>query len=269
MITSMKRIVFICGILSMALIGYAQDGYRPMLKLGRTWNVKSVFVLTVDNERNKRQFKDMNEAYEHAITEELTYKVVEETKMVDRTCFRIALSVNAHDQSGVPYDESAEKVSWLTIPQEENLYMYEEDRQVFLYDSSEKQDWVLEFDFRVPTSKEVQTIYVNNDNYLRYMIQSDLCWVEGVGSNKFGPRSGLNMLGTSSVYALEDKLLSVYDNNKCIFKYEDFSGGATNIVKAMKLCEPNTGIFDLQGRRLIQKPKKGVYIQEGKKRVVK
>ena len=128
----MKRVLLVCSILSMVLIGYAQDGYHPMLKLGRTWNVKSVFVLTVDNERNKRQFKDMNEAYEHAITEELTYKVVEETKMADRTCYRIALSVNAHVQSGVLYDESAEKVSWLTIPTEEDLYMYEEDRQVFL-----------------------------------------------------------------------------------------------------------------------------------------
>lgn len=41
------------------------------------------------------------------------------------------------------------------------------------------------------------------------------------------------------------------------------------VVSIHKDCSDTTPIFDLQGRRLMQKPAKGVYIQDGKKVVVK
>jgi len=41
------------------------------------------------------------------------------------------------------------------------------------------------------------------------------------------------------------------------------------VVGVHKVCSETTPIYDLQGRHLTQKPAKGIYIQDGKKVVVK
>ena len=83
--------------------------------------------------------------------------------------------------------------------------------------------------------------------------------------------------------------VSVYDNGNCIFENDDFTAEGeeindedfpskepTGISDAPRLNDKGQmtndkrgGVYDLQGRRLTQKPEKGVYIENGRKRVVK
>jgi hypothetical protein len=63
---------------------------------------------------------------------------------------------------------------------------------------------------------------------------------------------------------------AVYDGDECIFERQDFSRPAVTAIKDIESVHPvkNT-LYDLQGRRLSTKPSKGVYIENGKKWVVK
>ena len=61
------------------------------------------------------------------------------------------------------------------------------------------------------------------------------------------------------------KSLEPWRNFGSIVPLDDVDG----VVSIHKDCSDSTPIFDLQGRRLTQKPVKGMYIQDGKKVVVK
>ena len=61
------------------------------------------------------------------------------------------------------------------------------------------------------------------------------------------------------------KSLEPWRNFGSIVPLDDVDG----VVSIHKDCSDSTPIFDLQGRRLTQKPAKGMYIQDGKKVVVK
>jgi len=66
-------------------------------------------------------------------------------------------------------------------------------------------------------------------------------------------------------------------DNKVVFRSEDINEWIYNVHSGIKDTEIDEGkkkgidniLYDLQGRRLTQKPTKGVYIQDGRKRIVK
>jgi hypothetical protein len=95
-------------------------------------------------------------------------------------------------------------------------------------------------------------------------------WIEGIGCTG-GPyfTSWYMMIGNKPL------LLSCYDGDECIFDIEEFAGFVTTSVEDIpravhsRSVSPDAPIYDLQGRRLSATPQKGVYIQHGKKRVVK
>ena len=60
-------------------------------------------------------------------------------------------------------------------------------------------------------------------------------------------------------------------NKVCLFGYPDFYEDYTTGSVSITRSRSNSPIvpYDLQGRQLAQKPTKGVYIQDGKKVVVK
>ena len=95
-------------------------------------------------------------------------------------------------------------------------------------------------------------------------------WIEGIGCTG-NPYFTFwrNIIGNWPL------LLSCYDGDECIFNIEEFSDAVSSIEASVNdapkigratLDEP---IYDLQGRRLSAKPQKGLYIQNGKKKVVK
>ena len=95
-------------------------------------------------------------------------------------------------------------------------------------------------------------------------------WIEGIGCT--GYPHNLFWFDIIGNYPL---LVSVYDGDKCIFDIEEFGSivatSVRDIPKATneRNISPDAPIYDLQGRRLSAMPQKGVYIQNGKKKLVK
>ena len=92
------------------------------------------------------------------------------------------------------------------------------------------------------------------------------CWVEGIGSLKYGinVRGGKEYSGTSQV------LLSCTQGDKPLYIRNQGTDEIENpSVEPKSDFAKATPLYDLQGRRLIQKPERGVYIQGGRKVVIK
>jgi len=97
------------------------------------------------------------------------------------------------------------------------------------------------------------------------ILTGNIVWIEGVGSGA-GPFSPWIPLPPRDSY-----LQSCMLNKVCLFGYPDFYEDYTTGSVSITRSRSNSPIvpYDLQGRQLAQKPTKGVYIQDGKKVVVK
>lgn len=161
--------------------------------------------------------------------------------------------------------------------------MREEGKKVFLiHDGNGKYDRVLLFDFGLKTGEQVEvagsTVKVVRTDYIvsegrkyhrltlhqieRGKDTGRTCyWTEGIGSD-----SGLLQ---SLPWDAVDKLqLVVTDEDNCI--YNNSTVVLEINIPYVETKEMSTNdIYDLQGRRLTQQPHKGVYIQNGRKMVVK
>ena len=87
-------------------------------------------------------------------------------------------------------------------------------------------------------------------------------WVEGIGSMYY--------LTSYSLYA--GNCYSFYScqlNGETLFTQKDYPYTVNIHNQPLTDGDASSSLYDLQGRRLMQKPAKGVYIQEGRKRVVK
>ena len=62
---------------------------------------------------------------------------------------------------------------------------------------------------------------------------------------------------------IKDAIVKMEKNG--IYQWDDF---VTLDIEAIKAC-PTYSLYDLQGRRLTQQPRKGVYIRDGQKVMVK
>ena len=109
------------------------------------------------------------------------------------------------------------------------------------------------------------------DAYKEYFGSEDgvlignIVWIEGVGSGA-GPFSPWMALPPRNSYLQSCEL-----NKVCLFGYPDFYEDNTTGSASITRSRSNSPIvpYDLQGRRLKQKPTKGVYIQNGKKVIVR
>lgn len=87
-------------------------------------------------------------------------------------------------------------------------------------------------------------------------------WMEGIGSFECGITGSM---GSSSA---KQQLIKCTKGDVVLFEYADPS--VTDDINAALQGEVATSsIYDLQGRRLTTKPKKGVYIRNGRKYVVR
>ena len=94
---------------------------------------------------------------------------------------------------------------------------------------------------------------------------SNIVWIEGIGSGA-GPFSPWMALPPRDSYLQSCEL-----NKVCLFGYPDFyeNYAMGDVSSTRSISSPPVVPYDLQGRRLTDKPASGVYIENGKKRVVK
>ena len=151
------------------------------------------------------------------------------------------------------------------------------DGEIILY------DFTLKAGDKYPTSSEVAPIYVNDiktittlDGIERksFYLSNGLEIIEGIGCINSRALLVHYLYSTAPRYYLwSDWDVNSYELFLCEYKRDNISiyskvpNTNTSIERIHKLHHPI--YFDLQGRRLTQKPAKGVYIQDGKKVVVK
>ena len=86
-------------------------------------------------------------------------------------------------------------------------------------------------------------------------------WVEGVGSLNYG------IMGMSHAATAEQRLLRCKKGAETIFEMD---GMTTTAVESPETAlSATTTFYDLQGRRVVGKPKSGIYIRGGRKQAVR
>ena len=93
-------------------------------------------------------------------------------------------------------------------------------------------------------------------------------WIEGVGSQLTGIDDPIHERPQASVDYT--RFVSCYEDGRCIFSAEDFTISALSCLKASTIRQlVNCQWHDLSGRRLSAPPAKGIYIEDGQKRVAR
>ena len=222
--------------------GVPADSYYPMLTIGKTWNIQESWQ---DDEQNT-QYRNYS------------LRITGDTIIKGRTYYVMCAE---GDDSPLRPDKS---------------FWTESDRKIRCNDLSV----IYTFDMKVGSgfvSNGQEDICVAENcvetqgHLLRqFKIECHdgrtVSWLEGVGNEDCGP---LFPLGRNADDGITVKLMSVYEDGVCIFSRER-NNDQTGVVATPRHVQPSANvIFDFQGRQLQGKPKHGVYIQNGKKYVVK
>ena len=267
--TCLLYIFLFCSFCSMS----AKAKYKPMLKDGRIWNVIEVYHkdVTIDPDGNIVDLSDENFEYNPAIeygdsviidTVKVTYNIHGTETIDNRLCYKLYL-----------YDK------YLCG------YFYEEGGKVYRWQDEE---WVPGFDFTLEVGEpcpylpklkicSVDTICVGGEYYRRlwYGFSDDeyrYYLIEGVGSTRYGPyfsKYPIAIPGSLRYWGV----MSVYDGETCIFERKDFfQPGISTSVESVPSASSDVKHhvrYNLQGRKVYGRNQKGVYIENGRKVVVK
>jgi len=227
---------------------YAQQiEYDPLLKEGKTWNYQV----------NYRVF----DAVGQLVVKSFNYQewIEGDTIIEGRTYYKMQASTS---ETAVDYRQC-----WR-----------EEGKKVFFWDDYIKQDVSL-YDFGASVGEHVAYMGIDytvnttgsfhaqgSDRHYLLLSHGEYdcnhIWVEGVGNEGLLTES----LGHTLSNGVDIHLLSCYEDGRCIFSADDFSGIITAIDTPENVTMPaTTGLFDLQGRRVSGQLRPGIYIGAGDK----
>ncbi len=131
---------------------------------------------------------------------------------------------------------------------------------------------------KTDATERIDTITVNGRLFVRHFYNEsqigdwylpEFIGVEGIGYEDKG------ILGMDFKISMSDRLHfeACYENSECIFTKDDFNrkSGETDGIDTTKNASNHSakGAYDLQGRRVIGTPRRGIYVKDGKKYVVK
>ena len=256
----MKRILLLIStIICLSFVSAQESDYLPLLQEGKVWNY---------------ELRYMDDDFKFQ-TGTSTDWVDGDTIINGQTMFKIC---SVDSDKGEIF-----KSIW-----------YEADKKVYLY-SGKGETLYLAYDFSLEPGDDIPTdihlsggdwgLFVNtadtinvNDN-LRKRIRFasdpaswDFCWIEGVG----GPWRLNEPVGHLVSDGREYTLVSCYVGEQCIFEKTDFDAQPVTMgiqqIGNDKNSERACGIeriYDLTGRRITSTPARGIYIQNGKKHVIK
>ena len=175
-------------------------------------------------------------------------------------------------------DESSQNVSpWSFYSDKEYLpYEQTDDGELVLYDfNMQVGDKYPSVEGREDVSVIMTDIVTTRDGVTRRLLvlSNGYKLLEGIGCLNspgmffFYLNPSLEMATNCSTTSLN--LFETYNDNRknevIIYQWDDF---VTLDIEAIKAC-PTYSLYDLQGRRLTQQPRKGVYIRDGQKVMVK
>ena len=222
------------------LTASGQETYKPMLKDGRVWNCKEVYL-----------GKEKNDTVTHE------YRIEGTSEIDGHICYNLYLENKLKDR----YYEVGPKVFHQTLDGWELLFDFSlSAHDTFSYMGGLVVDEVKVIEMNGVPRRCLYFPLTANDG-------TKLCWIEGIGSSISGPYNHNVQIGT----LLNEKLQSVYDGDVCIFEAQ-VDTGTTGISSHLRETDEKNLIYDLQGRRLNSQfiihnsqLKHGIYIQDGKK----
>jgi len=206
-----------------------QDVCKPMLVEGRSWKMMMV-TQTWEEDRfyEEANVVDMCEAF---ATTYFTYTVTDEAVVEGKPCYSISLS--SFNTVKVEPERFSEVVE---IPNPaEVFYMYEEGGKVYSYTPNYSEGWQLAFDNNLQSGEglsdytivEIDTIDVKGNQYRRFRLKDGSCWIEGIGSSRYGMLRGINTDVSREISFNKLKTVAVYDGDLCIFEADDFGADET------------------------------------------
>lgn len=235
----MKKLVLLLALLP--FVSFAQSDYRPLVEKGKKWTYH-------------------HETYQNVW--DYYYILEGDTVVAGKDCLK--MSSEDKDNSGVVVYEGA---------------LYEENKKVYcFYPNKNEASLLYDFDCEAGDTvksmvvKEISTdtiatevkryifepYLISDDGEKLNVLLGNASWIEGVGAEK----DFFDMLPMAGNY---NSLVSCEVNGEILFKLPPLPPSGINPVERDFMSDGV--IYDLQGRRLRFIPKRGVYIQNGKKRI--
>jgi len=225
---------------------YAQEDYKPLLKEGRTWNHTLVNI--------SREYDKSLTIWGDTIIGGNVWK-----KVYNGSLYEKALREDGRKVYELAKGKPADSQQLLF-----DFGLQVGDRQYSaLYENDVRYLEVMSIEYINSGGKDYRVLKLNQViNSSGETASSDNCyWIEGIGSDCgiVQPCQWADITGYTC------QLKSCYDNDECIFSMMNFYTGVTTLTSDK---QKSVGIYDLQGRPVSQ-PSKGVYIENGRKRVVR
>lgn len=238
----MKTIISIFIMLAACSAIHAQDiknEYKPILTDGKMWKV----LVDYGGEKGF-----------------ITYTVIGDTIVNGKQCKKIKCSEN-------PYCL------------ETDIIAHEEDKKLYCSSSNSFKSLMLDFGLNKgdaafydmdgnPTTMVSDVDYITTKGITRKRItittpgNSPIYWVEGIGTNIE------QWIGQYEYpVSLSLSFYECYENGKLIFSLSDFN--PTTTINKIQNTQPNDIRYSITGERLKNAGKNDIYIQNGKKRIVR
>ena len=259
---AMRRVIFCIFVMMSYAIAWAQTNVEPLLSDGKVWTMRHIPSNPYDNSVSYVEYRLAGETTING----MSFKKVQlRSWRNDEDCpeewtdasFSIGQDggkVYLHDYYSWVDDDFIYAVMDFSLKKGDTFQ---------LSMTNEKVDFIV--------TEVSDTILVNSADqtprkcfHLQRVGMSgwDEIWIEGIGSLTGGIKGVSIYLATGSY----PNLMKCMENDKLLFEYSD----ATNIEQPfVKHSISSTPIYNLQGQRLTSAPRKGIYIQNGKKVVMK
>ena len=247
----------------MADKGKDNNGFFSFCKEGKKWNYIQLDVSA------------------DPIEQPYSYEVRGDTVVSEMSYKKVYYHKNGVELLAFMIREEGKKVFKLYPDKEESLFFDFERDDVGQVHSWTSWDGLYITNWMISV---IDTVVVNNNYFRRYCCHQEYFdnehesvldgqidyWVEGIGDARYG----IEAKGLEIVTRLPGKteyFVSCYENGECIFTADDFTRPAntTDVKKVNGDIFQDMTLFDLQGRKLQHTPQKGLYIQNGKKRIMR
>jgi len=263
-----KLFVLIVCLSVQCLMAVAQD-YHPLVSEGKQW----------------KEYNETARGYRY----ENTYAISGDTVIDGEEYHKLYCKTTLYDYSLSETGErimlnSAPPVYWACLQEQDGrVYIYQYDRKRALYDFTLKEgDIAFEDNEYLQRVVNVDTVLVNGvfrrrlwlsecwKSYSHIMEDEAGYWVEGVGGSR-----GLECPHGWFAIGGGRHLTECLEDGVSIFTEEDFTAppykqdGISGMRPATQTTFGLSTTFDLQGRPVTGKPRPGIYIRQGRKRVVK
>ena len=245
MITAMKKRLFLILFVLLPSLSFGQEMYGPFLEEGKVW------MYHYYNDFTGKEFYQSLIVKGDTVIGDKSYKTIVDV---------------ATGKTEYVMREKGKKVYWKYLDRDEYV-LYDFGLNVGepfkLYDDDNGKDpsaWatVVSVDTVVVGKRSFRVMDVRPNNMMGW----PNLWVEGIGG-MYG--FATNYLAVGNFYSFSSCQL----NGETLFAWRDF--GTSGIIGQPQMSNKgiSSNIYDLRGRQLIEQPRKGIYIRDGLKLVVK